>query len=223
MKTLKATIAALTVGLFLVMATDYVAMAANGKPLILGQLNKATKTTTIKNSAGTAAKFVAPATKAPIAVSNSTVISKLNADQVDGKHANQLGVRTQVFKASIADPDGDFSFTLPGVKEGTYLITASAWFYLDSGATGECWAGNGADSPIDTWFPGNTNGYWTMNGVGVLTVGTGQSVSLYCNTMSSFVNTYYGTPLTVTLTPIDTLTSSSFAKGGPAPAARAGR
>lgn len=87
------------------------AMAATGGSFILGRSNGASTTTTLTNSTGTALSLKAPATKAPLAVSNGVRVPNLNADKVDGvsveglaRTAGRTGTR-EVFSTSLSlDP-----------------------------------------------------------------------------------------------------------------------
>jgi hypothetical protein len=84
MQRLKTALTALLIGLVLVTSVDYVAFAATGKSVILGEVNKANKKTVIKNTAsGPAAKFVSQSGPA-IRVSNTAKIPSLNSDLLDG-------------------------------------------------------------------------------------------------------------------------------------------
>ena len=66
------------------------AFAANGGSIVIGRSNSATATTTLTNSKGTALKLTSKSGTAPFAVSNSTKVSKLNADLIDGKDSTTL-------------------------------------------------------------------------------------------------------------------------------------
>lgn len=84
MQRVKTALTALLIGLVLVTSVDYVAFAATGKSVILGEVNKANKKTVIKNTAsGPAAKFVSQSGPA-IRVSNTAKIPSLNSDLLDG-------------------------------------------------------------------------------------------------------------------------------------------
>jgi hypothetical protein len=71
----------------LILATSGSAVAANGDALRLGQGNRESRTATVKNTGGPAMRFVSPRGTAPIVVSNSVRVSKLNADLLDGRSA----------------------------------------------------------------------------------------------------------------------------------------
>jgi hypothetical protein len=72
----------------LVLAANTVALAANGKGFLLGKTNKASKVTTLKRTNPGPALSLKTKSGPPLAVSSSTKVTKLNADQVDGKSAS---------------------------------------------------------------------------------------------------------------------------------------
>ena len=75
----------LLAAVLLVGAANLGAYAATGGPLLLGKSNTASKTTTLKTTGnGAALSLKSKAGKAPLKVSNSTKVAKLNADLVDG-------------------------------------------------------------------------------------------------------------------------------------------
>lgn len=60
------------------------AVAATGGTFVLGRSNTATTTTVLANTGGTALSLSSPSGRAPLAVSNSVKVARLNADQLDG-------------------------------------------------------------------------------------------------------------------------------------------
>jgi hypothetical protein len=124
----------LAVMVALVLVATPVALAANGKPLILGKGNLATKITNLTGkvangaallvsnpSGGPALDLRVRAGKAPMKVNSAIKVDNLNADKVDGKHANEL---TRVGQISSFD-----SFTLLETDAGyggVLLIDAPA-------------------------------------------------------------------------------------------------
>jgi hypothetical protein len=66
-----------------------VAVAANGNPLLIGRDNNGTKTTELA-SKGSALKLRSTNGKAPLAVSNSKKVLKLNADKLDGRSSESF-------------------------------------------------------------------------------------------------------------------------------------
>jgi hypothetical protein len=71
----------------LVLAMSGTAYAATGGTFILGKANKETSTASLSNSKGTPLALSAPAGKAPLTVSNSVLVPKLNATELDGDTA----------------------------------------------------------------------------------------------------------------------------------------
>src|SRR4051794_119447 len=74
------------------------AVAANGGNLILGKGNKARSTTTLTSTKSTPLSLAAPAGKAPLAVSNSVKVGKLNADLLDGLDSTALRSATVLYR-----------------------------------------------------------------------------------------------------------------------------
>jgi hypothetical protein len=111
--------------LLLVGAANLGAYAATGAPLLLGKSNTASKTTKLKTTGnGAALSLKSRAGKAPLKVSNSKKVTKLNADLVDGQSADSLLSRAYVFNlTAVAVPTEYVSFALPGLPPGRYLAT----------------------------------------------------------------------------------------------------
>ncbi len=139
MRALKVLVSALAIVLVTVMATDYVAMAATGKPLILGKLNKASKTTTIKSANGPALALKTRPGHPPLSVNRSTKVPNFNADFVDGKDSTRLGVRTRVETFDLSGINtNQVEAAIETPPPGTYLIDYSLWLYTDAGTSGYC-------------------------------------------------------------------------------------
>jgi hypothetical protein len=68
-----------------------VATAANGGSLILGHHNKATSTTTLKDGQGIPLSLVGKKSEPPLRVNSSKEVKHLNAAEVGGRAASQLG------------------------------------------------------------------------------------------------------------------------------------
>jgi hypothetical protein len=71
----------------LVIALSGTAYAATGGSFILGRVNHETSTATLTDSKGTPLVLSAPGGKAPLSVSNSVQVPKLNATELDGHPA----------------------------------------------------------------------------------------------------------------------------------------
>lgn len=132
-KSIVATIAA--AGL-LVVGIDYVTYAATGDSLLLGRTNKADGTTTIERTDGGSALRLTTRSdgEAPLATNGTGKVVHLNADRVDGKHANALATNAITFKAGNRGQ----TFSQPGlwstpVEPGLYAITFDAMLWDLSG------------------------------------------------------------------------------------------
>lgn len=87
--------------LALLMAMTGTAAAATGGTFVLGRGNAATSTTGLSNSAGTPLTLTGKAGYAPLAVSSTTKVSRLNSDLLDGLDSAALQRRV-----AGACPDG---------------------------------------------------------------------------------------------------------------------
>jgi hypothetical protein len=102
------------------------AYAANGHPVLLGQKNTATKTTTIKNAKGTVLSLKGKKGKPTFKVSNTEKIKKLNADLVDGLDSTALQNKTYTYNLTGTSAAPNLiRFALPGLPGGKYLVTLS--------------------------------------------------------------------------------------------------
>jgi hypothetical protein len=85
------------------------AYAVNGSSLLIGRSNSATLPTSLSNPAGTALSLSSKAGTAPLRVNDSTKVSRLNADLVDGLDGGALALksgRTGIIVGSEDDADG---------------------------------------------------------------------------------------------------------------------
>jgi hypothetical protein len=151
-----AVLVALVLGLF----TSGIVAGAAGAPLILGQSNGASgKTTTLtSNQDGgavfkivnsgdhralylqatgkTPLKIQGPAGKAPMTVNSNVAVTNLNADEVDGWHANEI---TRIAFANddavVSGANGRITTTITAPSRGWIAITGSAFVHNISGST----------------------------------------------------------------------------------------
>lgn len=116
-------------------AANLGAYAATGGPLLLGKTNVASKTTTLKTTGnGAALKLKSKAGKAPLKVSNTTKVKKLNADLVDGLDSGSLQTKSFVYNLSTPLITEDFVvFQLPGLPAGRYLASINASMAIPGG------------------------------------------------------------------------------------------
>ena len=110
-RTSMSVLAGLLMGMLVMAALP--SMAANDDPIYLGQKNTARKITKVRTRNGvlfeTTIGGVPAATfnvvsGAPIAVNSNTLVTKLNADRLDGKHSYQLHVQSD-FRSNDNLPD----------------------------------------------------------------------------------------------------------------------
>jgi hypothetical protein len=153
----------------LVGGANLAAYAANGSPLLLGHKNTATHTTTLKNSKGTALSLKAKSTSAPFKVSNSTKVTKLNADLVDGLDSTALQTQSYVYDLSGTAASNIIRFTLPGLPPGVY----QAAYSLEATNTGTTFFGCLFDSGAPfanarVVSLGAKSASWFISGAGVL-------------------------------------------------------
>lgn len=74
----------------LTLAGSTTALAAAGKPLIIGATNKASATTTLATTKGPALALKVKGSRPPLVVNTSTRVTKLNADLLDGQDASDF-------------------------------------------------------------------------------------------------------------------------------------
>ena len=97
----KGAVAALAAAALLIVGIDYATYAATGDSLVVGQMNKASSTTVIKRvGPGPALRLKTRSdSAAPLSVNGTGLVPHLNADRLDGKHANALATHATTFKA----------------------------------------------------------------------------------------------------------------------------
>jgi hypothetical protein len=220
MQRLKSVLTALAVAIVLVASLDFVAAAATGSPMILGQLNTANRTTTVQNTgSGPAARFIS-SSGAPIAVNRTTKVARLNADLLDGKSATDLYTRTKTFRYSVTALNGDLLHRLPQQSAGHYLVT---WSLFLDGITGvpadpnvvECFMQQ--FSATDVLKAYNADSMTTVTGsfkpslsaAGVMSLATGDKLDFKCDVKYPQVwSTVAEEPIQISLTRIDSLTAA---------------
>jgi hypothetical protein len=125
--------------------------ATSGNPFILGQSNSETSESYLNNSNGVPLKLVAPATSAPLRVSNSNLVSGLNAQYVSGYNPLALAYGGAGYLAPPTPP-----VALDGANQqvastgqldaGTYLVTATAQMTISSAdGAGYCFIRTGSN------------------------------------------------------------------------------
>ncbi len=142
MRHLKTAATALLIGFVLMTTVDYAAYAATGKSLLLGKVNKAGRTTTMQNTgSGPAVAFkVKNGSAAPFSVNGTGRVAKLNADRLDGRHAEEFALAAQVpvalgYVNSPGSLNGGLGVAGVDWENGAkrYLITLTDTTYVNSG------------------------------------------------------------------------------------------
>jgi hypothetical protein len=168
----------------LVGGANVAAYAANGHPFLLGKINKETKSATLKNTGnGPAVKFKTKPAAPPFAVSSTTKVAKLNADQLDGLDSTAFANHVLATKCSIGAlvgtnvnvcPTSAFTPTVPSVAIVEFGVDAAL-----SSAPGSLWAqANVSADNGAAWAPG-TPSWFTADGVTTTSQLAGVSNSSY--------------------------------------------
>lgn len=193
---IKSGLTALTVVIVMVVALDYVAAAATGRPMILGKKNKANHTTVLKMTGkGAALKLKSRADQPSLKVSSKKKVARLNADLLDNMDAQTfLQNRSRVTDWTTNGQTGGFTLTSPAIPPGDYLVTYSATL---GGAGGTPANGNAVNcwvrqfylsgvTPVNKRIVANSGVYATesnaqLSGAGALSLAAGDQVALTCS------------------------------------------
>lgn len=161
--------------------------ATNGHPLLLGKSNAETRTATVANSGKGPALSLKSRAKSPsLAVSSSKLVTHLNADKVDGQHAQALQTIVQRFNIpdSTAIP---LNMSLSGLAAGRYMVTIDVGAGTASTTPMICFLGD-ATTTIQVIGYGASNGsYAVASAAGQFTVHAGQTPVLTCNNATATV------------------------------------
>jgi hypothetical protein len=117
------------------------AVAANGKPVLLGRSNSSTTPTTVTNTKGSALALKSKTTVPPLTVNSSKKVTRLNADLLDGlSSASFLRANGKAVDADKLDGVNSTAFALAGGQVGTIAtygyITATAFCPAGTKLTG---------------------------------------------------------------------------------------
>ena len=134
-------LAVVTAATVLVAGVALSANAAGGNWLVLGAHNDTHRTTTVDNHGrGAALQLRTRPGAPPLAVTSRRWVARLNADRLDGMHADALRTRAYVYRTG-GDWDEGPSLTkiFPGLPPGMYLAsyTMTAKLYNSGGMS--CW------------------------------------------------------------------------------------
>lgn len=206
---------AVSIGVVGVMGVNGLAEAATGHSFILGRHNYANALTILqRTTAGAPLSLVAKAGSAPLAVNTTKVVTRLNADLVDGKNAIDLQTRPiRYVIPALASETARSVMVLNSVPHGIYqasfniVATSSV-----SGTQVNCYlstdkdAGSG-DNQL-TAYGSTFLTYSTANSSGIVDFRTGTGLALTCFSGSNSFNFDGSTPFrdVVTLVRVDSLT-----------------
>jgi hypothetical protein len=210
----KSALSAAAIAGMLVITADYATMAATGGSFILGHANSANRTTALTNTGtGPVLKLSTthPGTRPPLGVNSKIKVVNLNADQVDGKSASQLGVRTLLFEHFISGSSvSTMQFNLENVPAGTYLATMNGWIHGPLNEVLNCWLSVPTTSrSIDDYMFGNPAGIHAIDQAGVVVVPELQSLAYVCSGLTGNYTGDPNQPLQISLTRIDSLTNGT--------------
>ena len=160
-----------------------VALGATGHGLILGHVNHADKTTTIKRSgAGPALALYSRKSQAPLYVNSSKVVKRLNADSVDGHSAASLQTNDIRFQIPTTSGSTTATFALDGLPKGIYEASFNVLATMPTaGDRLNCsFLQNGAAEVLA--YGGSFISFSTVSGAGVLDLRAGLPLTFRCFT-----------------------------------------
>jgi hypothetical protein len=117
------------------------ASASGGSWLRLGGHNDASRTTTVDNHGrGPALQFRTRPGSPPLAVTSRKRVARLNADQIDGMHAQALRTQAYVYLTGGDEDEGPgLTKYFPGLPPGEYLVTYRMVFKQYDAGDVSCW------------------------------------------------------------------------------------
>lgn len=131
MKRVERTLAVIGASALLFVGSTVATQAGNGKSILLGKLNKGTKTTVVKMTSGSASplSLQGNASSAPLITNMTGQVANLNASMVGG-----ASLTTVAFTDSVArTADKDYLFSIPDA--GNYLVSLYANVEVNGTAT----------------------------------------------------------------------------------------
>jgi hypothetical protein len=178
-----------------------VASASNGGNFILGHTNQETATSYLNNSKGTPLKLNAPNNVAPLKVSNSTLVSGLNAQYVNGLSSSKLVAGGTGFTAPATDTAINSTATeivsTGALAAGTYYVNATALLDVASGDTqGFCYIAKGSDGQALSYGGSVQEGWFTAAETLAVSVNAGDTLQEWCYTDGSNGSFVYNAGIT---------------------------
>ncbi len=201
---------ALLAAAVLLLGANVTAYAATGKPLLLGKSNNTTKTTTLASKRGPALSLRTAVTAPPMRVTSPRLVTRLNADQVDGYHASSLMTSSTVYRVpAMSWPEMNPRWSLGRVPTGTYEIGLDLMFTSDGSGRCLVLAGAAERILIGASAPA-VRDLMALSGSAVVRISAADSpLVLTCFNEDATLQTWPGTSPQVTLTRIDQLRSAT--------------
>jgi len=171
---------------FVLLAGGTAAGAATGGAFLLGKANTETAQATLTNTAGTPLQLTAPAGAAPLKVSNSNLVTGLNAQYLGGMTAPQVATGGVGFTGTVT-PIGSAPKAVAStgaLPAGTYYVNADALLRIASGdIAGFCYITPGAGLPTAVAYGGaETTGWGQAAATTAVNVTEGDTLQEWCYT-----------------------------------------
>jgi hypothetical protein len=187
----------------LVLGGTGVASAANGGNFILGHTNSETTTSYLNNSNGTPLKLNAPGNAAPLKVSNSNLVSGLNAQFVNGMSPSQLATGGDGFTTAGTDTAINSTaseiVSTGALAAGTYYVNASALLFVTSGDfQGFCYVAKGSNGQALTYGGEDREGWFTAAETIAVHVNAGDTLQEWCYSDGTNGSIVYDAGITAT-------------------------
>jgi hypothetical protein len=213
----------------LVLGGTGVASAANGGNFILGHTNSETTTSYLNNSNGTPLKLNAPGNAAPLKVSNSNLVSGLNAQFLNGMSPSQLATGGDGFTNPATDTPVDSSreqvASTGPLAAGTYYVNATALLDVASADfDGFCFITKGSSGNPINWGGEDQTGFLQAAETAAVKVNAGDTLQEWCETGGTGGSVAYNAAITAVrvLSSSGTAPASAAHSKGAAPGAHPG-
>jgi hypothetical protein len=175
--------------------------AATGGNFILGKSNSESTQATLSNSNGTPLKLVAPGNAAPLKVSNSNLVSGLNAQFLGGISAPQLVAGGDGFTAPATDtPIGPTAVEVAStgaLAAGTYYVNATALLLVATGDRfGFCYVAKGSTNAAVSYGGAFQENYVQAAESIAMSISSGDTVQEWCYAGGSNGSVAYNSGIT---------------------------
>src|SRR5262249_26428799 len=168
---------------------------------ILGKSNSESTLATLSNSNGTPLKLVAPGNSAPLKVSNSNLVSGLNAQFVGGLSAPQLVAGGDGFTGPSTDtPIGTSAVQVAStgaLAAGTYYVNATALLDVAAGVSfGFCYIAKGSTNTAVSYGGAFQQNFLQAAETVAMSISSGDTVQEWCYAGGSNGSIAYNTGIT---------------------------